>query len=224
MVKLEYKIGDCLELMKELEDNSIDLVLTDIPYNEANRSDNGLRCLNKSNADSAVFDMTVLLNELNRVCNGSFYIFCGFQQFSTIDKYMRDNEISRRCIIWEKTNPSPMNCKYIWVSGVEICVYGKKKKATYNGGYQNTVLKYPNGSSKGHPTQKPVELFKEMVMKSSNEGDLVLDPFLGSGTTLLACKQTGRNCIGFEKEPKYEALIRKRAMLDTPDITTYGSD
>jgi DNA modification methylase len=220
-MRLEYKIGDCLELMKDIPDKSIDLVLTDVPYNEVNRSSNGLRNLNKGVADSSIFDMDELFDELIRVCKGSFYIFCGFQQFSYIDGLMRKHDISTRCIIWKKTNPSPMNCKHIWVSGVELCVFGKKKKATYNYGYQNTVLEYPCGSSKLHPTQKPVELFKELILKSTHEGDLILDPFLGSGTTLLACKQLNRNCIGFEKQPEYEPIIRKRAMLDTPNLNEF---
>jgi site-specific DNA-methyltransferase (adenine-specific) len=85
----------------------------------------------------------------------------------------------------------------------------------------HSVWNYPIEKKQGHITPKPTELIKNIILHSSNEGDLVLDPFLGSGTTLLACKQTGRNCIGFEKQPEYEQLIRKKAMLDTRDIFQY---
>jgi site-specific DNA-methyltransferase (adenine-specific) len=85
----------------------------------------------------------------------------------------------------------------------------------------HSVWNYPIAKKEGHLTPKPVELIKNIIFHSSNEGDLVLDPFLGSGTTLLACKQTNRNCIGFEKQPEYEQLIRKKAMLDTRDIFQY---
>jgi site-specific DNA-methyltransferase (adenine-specific) len=85
----------------------------------------------------------------------------------------------------------------------------------------HSVWNYSIEKKHGHLTPKPVELIKNIIMHSSNEGDLVLDPFLGSGTTLLACKQTNRNCIGFEKHYEYEQLIRKKAMLDTRDIFQY---
>jgi site-specific DNA-methyltransferase (adenine-specific) len=85
----------------------------------------------------------------------------------------------------------------------------------------HSVWNYPIEKKQGHITPKPTELIKNIILHSSNEGDLVLDPFLGSGTTLLACKQTNRNCIGFEKHYEYEQLIRKKAMLDTRDIFQY---
>jgi DNA modification methylase len=72
-----------------------------------------------------------------------------------------------------------------------------------------------------HPTTKPKELYKRLIQCSTNEGALILDPFAGSGTTLLACRETGRNCIAFEKDPKYEPIIRKRAMLDTKELTSF---
>ncbi|MDD5605604.1 MAG: site-specific DNA-methyltransferase [Dehalococcoidales bacterium] len=72
-----------------------------------------------------------------------------------------------------------------------------------------------------HSTTKPKELIKRLIEVSSNPGDIVLDPFLGSGTTLRACRETGRDCIGFEKDKKYESIIRERAMLDTPELSSY---
>lgn len=202
--------GDCIRWMKELEDKSIDMVLTDIPYNEANRQSNGLRNLDKSNADILTFDLQEFLVECDRVCKGSFYIFCGFQQLSEIDRYFRQNKISRRCIVWEKTNPSPMNSKYIWLSGIELCVYGKKPKATFNDKYRNTVLKYPVGRSKIHPTEKPLKLFEELISISSNEGDVVLDACIGSGTTAVAAINLNRKFIGIEQDWDYCLMANGR--------------
>ena len=78
--KNKIYLGDCLELMKEIPDKSIDMILTDIPYNEANRKSNGLRNLDKDKADICEFSLSTFLLESNRICKGSFYIFCGFQQ------------------------------------------------------------------------------------------------------------------------------------------------
>ena len=103
--------GDCLEVMKELPDKSVDMILTDILYGSVNQKSNGLRCLDKGNADIETFVLGDFLRECDRVCKGSFYIFCGYPQFSEIDIYFRQHDISRRCIVWEKTNPSPMNAK-----------------------------------------------------------------------------------------------------------------
>jgi DNA modification methylase len=201
---------DCLEGMKGIPDKSIDMILTDIPYGEANRESNGLRCLDKSIADIIDFDLMEFLKQCDRVCKGSFYIFCGFQQLSFIDSYFRQNGISRRCIVWEKTNPSPMNAKSIWLSGIEVCVYGKKKNAPFNSFYKNTVLKYPCGRSKVHPTEKPVKLFEELIKISSNTGQTILDPCMGSGTTAIAALNTGRFFIGFELDKGYFDIANKR--------------
>jgi site-specific DNA-methyltransferase (adenine-specific) len=215
--------GDCLEVMKDIPDKSVDMILTDIPYAEANRESNGLRCLDKEEADIQTFALSDFLQECNRVCKGSFYIFCGFQQLSEIDGYFRQNNISRRCIVWEKTNPSPMNAKTIWLSGIEICVYGKKSGATFNGFYKNTVLRYPSGSSKMHPTEKPLRMFEDLIAMSSNEGDIILDPCMGSGTTAVASLNTGRFFIGIEKEPKYCEIARQRVKAAQAQQSLFGT-
>ena len=189
---------DCMKGFAELEDNSVDLILTDIPYNEVNRRSNGLRNLDKKEADVITFDLQKFLNECNRVCRGSFYIFCGFTQVSEIDIFFKNNDISDRVIVWEKTNPSPMNSQHIYLSGIELCVYGKKPKATFNAFYKSPVFRYKTVRKKRHTTEKSLDLFRELIKISSNEGDLVLDPCIGSGTTFEASRLENRNCIGFE--------------------------
>jgi len=72
-----------------------------------------------------------------------------------------------------------------------------------------------------HPTTKPIKLIKQLIINSTNENDFVLDPFLGSGTTLAACKDTNRNGIGFELNPDYESIIKKRCRCDTPSLKSY---
>lgn len=197
--------ADCLEVLKELPDKSVDLVLTDFPYNEVNRDSNGLRPLDFGVADKLELSFEDLMTELIRVCKGSFYAFCGTEQVSDIRKYLVKSGLSMRLLIWEKTNPLPMNGEDIWLSGIECCVYGKLKGATFNEHCKNTVLRYPICADKFrfHKTQKPLAMFKYLVEVSSNKGDIVLDPFSGSGTTAIACHNLGRNFICIEKDEEY---------------------
>ena len=194
---------DCLVGMKRIPDGSVDCIVTDIPYNECNRTDNGLRNLDKDKADIGIFDVAMLTENLCEKTKGSIYMFCGFNQVSTIRQVMSQKGLSTRIVVWEKTNPSPMNGNNIWLSGIELCVFGKKSKATFNLHCKNTVLRYPCGVNKIHPTQKPIELMRYIVNASTKEGDIVLDPFMGSGTTAIACIREKRNYIGFEKSEEY---------------------
>jgi len=201
---------DCLEGMKRISDNSVDCILTDIPYGEVNRSSNGLRKLDKSHADIVLFDIERLCKEFTRISKGSIYVFCGIEQVSDIRKTFVQQGLSTRIIVWEKTNPSPMNGDKIWLSGIELCVYGKKPRATYNGFGRNSVIRYSSGESKIHPTQKPVNLFGDLILTSSNEGDTIFDPFMGSGTTGIAAIRTNRKFIGFELSKQYFDIATKR--------------
>lgn len=202
---------DCIEYMKtRVGDKSVDLVVTDIPYGEVNRKSNGLRNLEKGKADIVTFSMDSLLDNLCRITRGSIYIFCGTEQVSIIRKLMVEHKMSTRLCIWEKTNPSPMNGDKIWLSGIECCVYGKFPKATFNEHCKNTVFRFPCGRNKLHPTQKPLELIKRLILASSNEGDLVFDGFAGSGTTGVACKELGRNFIGCELDENYCKIANER--------------
>ena len=210
---MEYdyiECGDCLKLLKLIPDKSVDLTLTDIPYGEVNRKSNGLRNLNKENADIVNFDIEELVDLLCKKTKGTIYMFCGTEQVSSIRKRMVENGMSTRLCIWEKTNPSPMNGQHIWLSGIECCFYGKFKNATFNEHCKNSVFRFPNGKSKIHPTEKPLKLFEYLIGVSSNEGDVVLDPFLGSGTTAVACINTNRHYIGFELDPNYYEIACKR--------------
>lgn len=107
-----------------------------------------------------------------------------------------------------------MNGQHIWLSSVECCVYGKLKNATFNEHCKGSVLNFPCGRGKEHPTEKPIKLFEYLVKVSSNENDIVLDPFAGSGTTGVACKNLNRNYILIEKEPEYIDIINKRLNND----------
>jgi DNA modification methylase len=205
--------GDCLEIMDRLieEGIKVDMVLTDIPYGEVNRAkESGLRKLKKGNADVETFELSELLPRIENICNGSIYIFCGIEQVSEIRKFFREKDMLTRLCIWEKNNPSPINCQHHWMSSIECCVYAKKKGATFNEHYKSCVWRNPVGRSKIHPTEKPLKLFTYLVETSSNEGDTILDCCLGSGTTGVACMNTNRKFIGIELDKNYFDIASKR--------------
>ena len=202
---------DCLEGMKSIPEKSVNITLTDIPYGEVNRKSNGLRNLNKEEADIFNIDMDELLREIYRVTEGQIIIFCGKEQFSEIYKFFANKKGTTRSIIWQKTNPSPMNGQYVYLSGVEHAVWFKPRgRKIFNAHCKNTVFTYSNGSRKIHPTQKNVDLFKELIADNSNEGEIVFDPFMGSGTTAIAAIDTGRDYIGFELDEEYYKLSEQR--------------
>ena len=217
MIKLLQ--GDCLELMKDIPDGSVDLVLTDIPYGVVNRDSNGLRNLDKGNADIVTFDLKELTETLCDKTDGSIYMFCGTEQVSTIRATMIEKGLSTRLCIWEKTNPSPMNGQVIWLSGIECCVFGKKKNATFNEHCKNTVFRFPTVRGKVHPTQKPVDLLKYLIEVSSNENDTVMDCCMGSGSTGVACVNTNRKFIGIELDKDYFDIAKKRINTEQKEMT-----
>lgn len=116
-----------------------------------------------------------------------------------------------RLIEWIKTNPQPINSKVNYLTNCrEVAVLGVKGgKPTFNSNYDNGIYKYPlcSGKNKFHPTQKNLQLFEELIKKHSNNGDLVIDTFLGGGTTAIACKNTNRNFKGCEINSDYTKKV-----------------
>ena len=207
---MEIYNKDCLGVMVKMESKSVDLTLTDIPYEFVNKKSNGLRIIDKGKANEKTFELDFFLKEVFRVTKGSGYIFCGKEQVSEIFSFFNEKKVSTRLMIWEKTNPSPMNCQYLWMSGIECFVYFKKPKAIFNERYKNSVLRFPNGCSRIHPTQKPAKLFEYLIKVSSNENDTVFDPCMGSGTTAFACEKLNRNFIGCEINKELFNYINSR--------------
>ena len=212
MIKLLQ--GDCMELMNNIPNESIDLVLTDIPYGEVNRKDNGLRKLDKENADILTFDLINFLEQLYDKAKSTIIIFCGKEQVSIIHSFFNDKQKKGkgtvRQLIWEKSNPSPMNGQHIYLSGVENAIWFKKRGGTFNAHCKNTVFKYPIGRSKLHPTEKNHLLLQELILDNSNENDLILDPCMGSGSTGVVALQNNRNFLGIELNQNYFEIAKNR--------------
>ena len=211
---------DCMNLLSNISsrererERGITLTITDIPYDSVNRSSNGLRNLDKGNADILTFDLQQFLDEIYRVTEGTIIIFCAMNQVSEIinyfDKYAKKGKGTVRQLCWRKTNPSPMNGDYIYLSGLENAVWCNKRGATFNAHCKSNVFEYPCGRSKLHPTEKNHNLIKELILDNSNEGDIIFDPCCGSGSHLLVASENNRRFIGCELDKNYFNIAKQR--------------
>lgn len=223
-----YKIDavDFKTLLKKVGPSAADLILTDPPYSISKKT--GFKNLGEKSIKrfAVSMDFGAWDNEeidlkkfaalsFNALRNGGS-IIC-FYDLWKITK-VRDAFIDAgfnmiRLIIWEKTNPVPLNSSKIYLSNSrEVAVIGVKKgKPTFNSKYDNGVYSFPIHREKRiHPTQKPLALMEALVKKHSQPKDLVLDPFLGSGSTAIAALRLKRTFIGGDKNPDYIDKARER--------------
>jgi site-specific DNA-methyltransferase (adenine-specific) len=134
---------------------------------------------------------------------GTLIIFFDLWKITILKNLMEKYNFKQiRFIEWIKTNPQPLNSKINYLTNCrEIALVGiKKSKPTFNSSYDNGIYHYPlqGGKNRFHPTQKSLKLFEELIKKHSKEGDIIMDTFLGSGTTALACKNLNKKFIGCE--------------------------
>ncbi len=234
--RLEIICGDALEKLKLLESESVDLIVTDPPYN-----------LNKdygNNRDSLEFNEYLAfsrewITQCLRVLKptGTMYVFMGMRYISYIFTIL-EQEMKMEFNSW---------ITWYYTQGIgktkgfsprhdDILMFTKSKKYKFNidnvrvpqkyyrsvnnmrGANPGNVwefshMHYCNKNRQKHPTQKPEGLYERMILASSDEGDVVLDPFVGSGTALRVCQQTNRKCIGIDINPEYIEMIKER--LDT---------
>jgi site-specific DNA-methyltransferase (adenine-specific) len=219
-------LGDCYELIKQIPDKSVDLIITDPPYlienTNAGGNSNLSRSIQNMNNELASEELTQgidydLLKDFIRVCKTpNIYIWCNHKQIPQyLDFFVRENECAFDILIWNKVNAMPLfNNKYL--TDKEYCLYFRK------GGYCNpkdyesakTVFYEPiniyDKKMFEHPTIKPLKFIRTMIENSSKVNDLILDPFMGSGTTAVAARETGRQFIGFEINPKWHKIACDR--------------
>lgn len=213
--------GDCLELMKYLPNKSIDLVVTDPPY-EIETSGAGIykqadkQYVKELNFMKDGFS-TEILDELCRVLkNINIYFFCSQKQIiPLLDYFVKGKQCNYNIISWHKTNPIPA-CGNKYLTDTEFILFFREKGVRVYGEFSTkftyyvTPLNQKDKKLWGHPTVKPLHIVQNLIINSSKEGDLVLDPFIGSGTTAVACFNTGRNYIGFEKDSLFCGIAEKR--------------
>jgi site-specific DNA-methyltransferase (adenine-specific) len=201
-------LADCLDVLPTLE--GVDAVVTDPPFNVVNRSSSGLRNLDRKSADSLPVDASSLAASIASVVSGSAYVFCGTEQVSDLRRAFVDAGMSTRQGVWEKTNPSPMNGERLWLSSVELCVFARHPKAPFNEFCASPVWRGPTEPRGDHPTAKPDWLMRRLISASCAPNSLILDPFMGSGTTGVAAIELGHRFVGIEIDEDYFSIAAKR--------------
>lgn len=207
--------GDCLELLKDLPDKSIDLVITDPPY--------GVSFKKKGQTylpGDGINLMPVVLPELYRVLkdDGAIFVFSSTPRLHdfliTFQTYFKLHNI----IIWDKIQPTYPFSKAHFLLQYEPIMYGSKglfhlapKKAIGD----VIQARNPRGKIRTHPTQKPVDLIEKIIGATPETSRVILDPFAGTGATLVAAKNKGRDYIGFELSEKYCEIAEHR--LESPE-------
>ena len=210
---------DCMEGIKLLDDKSIDLVIIDPPYKlnltrvkhttTFNNYANDLLDL-KDGFDLRVLDL--LVQKMKKI---NIYIYCSKRQVKELLDYFMNKDCNYEILTWHKMNPSPLiNNNYL--PDTEYVVFAREKGVRLNGSYHTKRKYYISGTNQTdkkkykHPTIKPLAFIENHIVNSSNEGDLILDCFAGSGTTLVGAINKNRNFIGFEINKEYYEIARAR--------------
>ena len=208
--------GDCLEIMRQLETESIDAVVTDPPYFLPIQSYVGTR--EKGYSSRTLADTSILkgyfeqiFKELSRVLKktGTYYVFCDAQSYPIFYQVMFPYCKHVRLLIWDKIVSYN---GYTWRHQHELIAWGELEESERIPTGDGDILKCRGVLQKDriHPAQKPVELLERLISKTMSGDGVVLDPYAGSGSTLLAAENLNLNSIGIELNPEYCNIIRRR--------------
>ena len=218
-----YKLyqGDCLEVMKNIEDGSVDLVVTDPPYEIATTGAGMYKQADKQyvkelNGMKDGFSEEVL-DELCRVMKKiNIYFFCSQKQIiPLLDYFTKKKKCNWNILSWHKTNPVPA-CGNKYLTDTEFILFFREKGVKVSGSFDTkrtwyaTPLNQSDKKKYGHPTVKPLSILENLVVNSSQEGNIVFDPFMGSGSTGVACLNINRDFIGIELDKEYFNIAQNR--------------
>lgn len=219
---IDLRCGDCLELLKDIPDKSINLIVTDPPYKFENQG-GGFYAKNKStkrvyldslkNINCCEFNPYEFLNILKPKLEKFYgYFFCNKTLIEDYIKFARDNKYNFDVLVMAKSNPIPSFNNH-HLSDLEYIILIREKGTYFSKHKEIDDFRkyYLTSCKKGlHPAEKPVELLERFIKVSSKENDIVLDPFMGSGSTGVACVNTNRNFIGIELDEKYFKIAKER--------------
>ena len=217
--------GDAYELIKQIDDKSIDLIITDPPYDiQSIRGAGIMVSRNKGNFSREIEENGLdkgmdysILDEFVRVLKKiNVYIWCNKSMILPLLKYfVEEKKCNYEMIIWAKENPIPFcgthylvdkeYCLYFWEQGATIDIPFERARTVYL--TKNNIEDKKNFK---HPTIKNIKIIENLVANSSQTDEVILDPFVGSGTTCVAAKRLGRKYIGFEINEKYYKIAKDR--------------
>lgn len=216
-----YEQGDALDFLQGFPDGAVNLVLTDPPYSA--RTHKGARSNSTKGpaggrAVGSAFDATDLdalrdmFAECARVTTGWVVSFIDYAHAVALEHNPPPGLRVLRIGVWVKTNPMPQLSGDRPAQGWEAVVYMHRDdvRPTWNGGGKHGNFIAPVMQGTGHPTAKPLPILETIIKRFTSPGDVVIDPFMGSGSTLVAAQNTGRDAHGVDLNPDYVALARER--------------
>ena len=218
--------GDCFDYIKDnIPNGTVDLILTDIPYVVSMENHiykmpdrEGRNGLDFGEWDKS-FEVSRLVEFIPKLTkNGSLVVFHSFEQFGELLNIFSEKLSLKDRLIWEKSNPMPRNADRRYIVNIEMATWWTKGNDwvfnRQSNTYDTCVLRYPSESggafTRFHPTQKPIELLEQYILLHSNSSATILDPFMGSGSTAIACYNTDRNFIGMELNEDYYHIAEQR--------------
>lgn len=223
---------DCKEVLKRLPDESIDLVVTDCPYHISHTGKSGGKGIfamdNEFVQSGKLFEHNDIefsewLPEVYRVLKDGTHAYIMVNGVNLADLQKASEKVGFRyqnILVWKKNNAT-MNHFYMQCLEFILMLRKGSSRDVNDMGISN-CLSVPNIiGNKCHPTEKPISLMQVMVTQSSNEGDIVLDPFAGGGSTLIAAKRTNRQYIGCEIDKKYYDIAIKRLSQTEHQLTLF---
>lgn len=203
---------DCLEGMRTLPEKSVDLIITDPPYGIAYSSN--YRKKKFDVVDNDDITNVAWLIYASRLLKPNGAIYC-FTRWDVVGKWKSMFEFFglkvKNCIVWDKELTGMGDLKGAYAPCHEIILYVSRNQHILRRGRPRDLIRIKRITGiRKHPTEKPPELIRELILNSSDEGDLILDPFVGSGTTAVASVNTKRKFIGFEINKDYCEIANKR--------------
>ena len=219
MEDIKLYCDDCLNIMKQIENESIDLIVTDPPYlikyktNHRKNKDHDFcsEILNDDN-EQLIIDY---IRECYRILknNTAMYMFCNCDKVDFFKQELENAGFKiKNMIIWVKNNWTAGDLKAQFGKQYEIIFLVNKGRKCFNGKRITDVWMFDriSGKKQLHQNQKPVDLLKQCILKHSDENDIIFDGFMGSGSTGVACIETGRKFIGVELDKKYFEIAKER--------------
>lgn len=209
--------SDCFDVLKELESESISMVITDPPYgmNFMLNWKHGKRPnkdFGKIEGDDDLSWLPILVNEIFRLSkpDTAHYCFCSKHKIDVFKQEIEKRFTLKDILVWAKHDTGMGDIYHNFSPKTEFILFFQKGKRKINGNRSPNLLTFHATHNEFHPTQKPVDLIEFLIKKFSNENELILDPFAGSGTTAIACTNTNRQFICIEKDPKYYKVAVER--------------
>lgn len=208
--------ADCFEFMDKIPDKSIDLILTDPLYGIGWQSGRRIKKYKKIENDNNLHWLHSFMNKVKRILkdDGCIYVFCSWHNVDIFKSEIQKLIPVKNILIWNKNNFGSGDLYADYAPKYEMIIFCNPKRKYLNGKRIPNVLNFKKTRNEFCPTQKPIDLFETLIEKTTNKGDIVFDPFSGSGVTAIAAYNLKRQFICVEKDYDYYKKSNERFLLN----------